>query len=138
MNRAPILLSLLLILVLTTGAIAQSNLPDPNSSTSIGWVVVILLGLATAGATIASAVSTIRYNNRPVPSIDSQFDTMRQEAASQFEIMRREAKEGRAKIHNHIDAIKNELQASIKTVEADVRDHDRKIVALETKVWGNG
>ena len=114
-----------------------ADLPDPNSYAAIGWVIVILLGLAVAVASVAGAISTIRYNNRPQPSINDQLANVQAGLNNQLELMRREAKEGRAKIHNHVDQVKHEIRETIAAIETDVRDHDRKIVALETKIWGS-
>jgi len=120
-----------------TSVAHAADLPDPNHYASIGWVIVILLGLAVAVASVASAVSTIRYNNRPQPSFNDQLSNVQAGLNNQLDLMRREAKEGRAKIHNHVDQVKHEIRDSLAAIETDLRDHDRKIVALETKIWGN-
>ena len=101
--------------------LAIDALPDPNSFASIGWIVVTI-GAVLAIVYYAVAIWTM---TRPQPPLHDQFEQIRTEA-----------RDGRAKLHKHLESAQAHIEKTIATMQTDIRDHDRKIVALETKVWG--
>lgn len=107
-------------LALGTIRLIAAGLPDPNSYSAVGWVTFILVLIIWG----INQVMDLTAKFKPQPPLNDQFEAVRVEA-----------REGRAKIHTHIREAKDEIKETFKALEARQLDHAERIVALETEVW---
>ena len=133
---------------LAVGAVAELSMPDPNSASSVGWLVLT----AAAALTVVKLAMDLwkeHFREAPRPAdtyvakIDfkdtvAEFADRLEEAVSKIEKFSSDNYEARRRMHKKINGQQNALNYLAGTLSRDGRSHEAKHIQALIKEEDHG